>query len=49
MMFTSSKNTYSIKKKIRTTNTVIKPAQLSNNFMGLSTLKKTKGCKSCGH
>ena len=49
MMFTSSKTTYSIQKKIKTTKTVIKPAQIGNNFMGLSTLKKSKGCKSCGH
>lgn len=49
MMFTTSKARYSIQKKIITTKTVIKPVQIGNNFMGLSTLKKSKGCKSCGH
>ena len=49
MTFTSSKTTYSISKKTKTTKTVIKPVQIGNNFMGLSTLKQSKGCKSCGH
>lgn len=26
----------------------VKPAQIGNNFMGLSSLKSS-GCKSCGH
>ena len=27
----------------------LKPVQVGKNFMGLSSLKQTNGCKSCGH
>ena len=52
MMFTN----HSTLSKLKSTNkskkkTIkdLKPVQVGKNFMGLSSLKQTNGCKSCGH
>ena len=48
MMFTSTKSTVIVQKS-QSNKPKVKRAQIGKNFMGLSTLKQSKGCKSCGH
>ena len=45
MMFTSSKTTSSVQKRKQETQKTIRQHQIKRSFMGLSDLKKTKGCK----
>ena len=50
MMFTNHSTMSKLKsqnKSKKKTITDLKPVQVGKNFMGLSSLKQTNGCKSC--
>ena len=52
MMFTNHSTMSKLKstnKRKKKTIKDLKPVQVGKNFMGLSSLKQTNGCKSCGH
>jgi len=52
MMFTNHSTMSKLKSQNKSKKITIKdlkPVQVGKNFMGLSSLKQTNGCKSCGH